>query len=166
MPIGTFLSIEASYTTGPNDLRVTNDSLSPRETRSYGVHANIASLDVVAHAPFHRFGFHPYGVAGLDYIRYAPTAAGNQVAATEGFGSVNPATLAADIKLGMNLGFGVERKLFPHVTLRLDVRDHVTSSPNFGLAANAPTAPIFPTSGYAQNVVYTAGIVIHFQRKK
>jgi hypothetical protein len=166
IPVGQILEVEATYTTGSNNLQLTNDSLTPRQLRSYGVVEHMGSLDAVGHAPVARWGFHPYAAAGLDYTRYAPTAAGNQVAATYGWAAVTPATLAADIKLGMNVGFGVERKLAPHVTFRLDIRDHITSAPNFGLAANAPTAPIFPVSGYAQNVVYTAGIVVHFEKKK
>ena len=165
VPIGKILEIQAAYTTGPDNLQITDTSLSPRQLRSYGVESHIGSVGVLGYAPFSRLGFRPYGVAGFDYLRYAPTAAGNTVAATQGFGAVNPATLAADTKVGMNLGFGVEHKLLRNVALRLDIRDHVCSSPNFGLPPRDPTSAIFPVSGYAQNVVYTAGIVFHFAKK-
>ncbi|MGD1156580.1 MAG: outer membrane beta-barrel protein [Terriglobia bacterium] len=166
VPLGKILGVEAAYASGPNDLRVTNISLNPTVTTVYGVRNNVGSVDLVAHAPFSRFGFRPYLAVGWDYHRFAPTLVGKTQAESQGFGAVSTATLVATNKLGVNCGGGVEHKISRRVSFRLDVRDHLTGSPTFGLPAQAPTGAIFPVSGLAQNVVYSAGIVVHFGKKK
>jgi len=166
VPLGKILGVETAYASGPNDLRVTNISLNPTVTTVYGVRNNVGSVDLVAHAPFSRFGFRPYLAVGWDYHRFAPTLVGKTQAESQGFGAVSTATLVATNKLGVNCGGGVEHKISRRVSFRLDVRDHLTGSPTFGLPAQAPTGAIFPVSGLAQNVVYSAGIVVHFGKKK
>jgi hypothetical protein len=166
VPLGKILGVEAAYASGPNDLRVTNTSLNPTVTTAYSARNNVGSVNLVAHAPFARLGFRPYLTVGWDYHRFAPTLAGKEQAESRGFGAVSTATLSATNKLGVNCGGGIEHKIFRRVSLRLDVRDHLTGSPTFGLPAQASTGATFPVSGLAQNVVYSAGIVVHFGKKK
>ena len=68
-------------------------------------------MDAVGRAPFSRFGFHPYGAGGLDYIRYSPTAAGNHVAATQRLRGRHSRDPGGRTQIGDESGFGVERKL-------------------------------------------------------
>jgi outer membrane protein W len=165
VPLGKILAVEAAYASGPNDLRVTNISLNPTVTTVYGVRNHVGSINLVVHAPFSRLGFRPYLTAGWEYHRFAPTLAGVATASSQGFGAVSTATLSATNKLGANCGGGVEHKIFRRVSLRLDLRDHLTGSPTFGLPPQASTGATFPVSGLAQNVVYSAGIVVHIGKK-
>jgi hypothetical protein len=166
VPIGKILGVEAAYASGPNDLRVTNISLNPTVTIAYGMRNRVGSINLVAHAPFAPLGFRPYLTAGWEFHRFAPTLIGVAAASSQGFGAVSTATLSATDKLGVNCGGGIEHKVFRRVSLRLDLRDHLTGSPTFGLPAQSSTGAIFPVSGLAQNVVYSAGIVVHFGKKK
>jgi hypothetical protein len=166
VPLGKILAVEATFASGHNNLVVANTSLNPVATTTYSVRNNVASVDLLAHAPFSRLGFRPYLAVGWDYHRYAPTLAGKETAESQGFGAVSTATLVATDKLGMNCGGGIEHKIFRRVSLRLDVRDHFSGSPTFGLPPQSSIRAIFPAKGLAQNVVYSAGLVIHFGKRK
>jgi outer membrane protein W len=166
VPLGKILGIEVAYASGHNDLRLTNVTLYPEVSTQYSVRNNVGSAGLVAHAPFSRFGFRPYLAVGWDYHRYAPTLAGKEHAILVGFGAVSTATLVTSNKLGVNGGGGLEHKISQRVTFRLDIRDHLTGSPTFGLPAHATTSAIFPVRGFAENVVYSAGIVVHIGKKK
>jgi hypothetical protein len=166
VPLGKILAVEATFASGHNNLLVANTSLNPVVTTTYSVRNNVASVDLLAHAPFSRFGFRPYLAIGWDYHRYAPTLAGKETAASQGFGAVSTATLVATDKLGMNCGGGIEHKILRRVSLRVDVRDHFSGSPTFGLPPQSSISAIFPAKGLAQNVVYSAGLVIHFGKRK
>jgi hypothetical protein len=165
VPLGSILGIETAYTTGPNNLQLTDTSVTPRQVRTYAVEMHSGNVNVIAHAPFSKYGFRPYATAGLEYNEYVPTSAGIATALQLGFGAVSTATLTTSSKIGVNFGFGVERKLLRRVNLRLDVRDHMVGSPNFGLPPDDPTSAIFPVTGSAHNVEYSVGIVFHVSRK-
>jgi outer membrane protein W len=81
-------------------------------------------------------------------------------ALTKGFAADSTAQINHNDKLGINLGVGLDRKLTKRLTFRIDVRDHVTSSPAFGLP-NTYSYANYPVSGRANNIVYTAGILFH-----
>jgi outer membrane protein W len=166
VPLGKILAVEATYSSGNNNLRVTNTSLEPDQTIQYGVRNKVGSVGLVAHAPFSRWGFHPYATLGWDYHRFAPTLAGKKEAEAQGFAAAGWAKLKFTDKLGLNCGVGVERKISRRLSLRLDVRDHFSGSPTFGLPPQSSTSAIFPAKGLAQNVVYSAGLVIHFGKRK
>ena len=48
------------------------------------------------------------------------------------------------------------------LALRLDVRDHVTGTPRFGLPQDLISGAIFPISGSAHSVEIAAGFTLHF----
>jgi hypothetical protein len=96
----------------------------------------------------------------VEYDRFSPTQAAINLATNHGFGAVSTALINHNDKFGFNMGVGVDRKIFKRLSLRIDVRDHVTSSPAFGLP-NSYSAAVFPVAGRANNIVYTAGIVFH-----
>ena len=160
VPYNKILSIEAAYSFGPNDLIVTNTNVFPHVGVVYPVRDSIASLSAVFHAPFAFHGLRPYGEAGGEHDRFTPTPAAITTAKTHGFGAVSTAAINANTKFGLNFGGGLDRKIMKRVTLRLDVRDHITSPPAFGLP-NPQSAADFPVTGRAHNIEYTAGIVFH-----
>jgi len=165
VPLGKIFAIETSYTWGPNNLLVTNTSLFPHVGTVYPVRVHILTISAVARAPFQVVGFRPYGAAGWDYARYAPTIDAQVIANNQGFGAVSYAQLTDTKRVGFSLGVGVEHKIAGKLNFRLEARDHIASSPNYGLPAAATTSAIFPVSGYANNVVYTAGLIYRFGKK-
>lgn len=164
VPYGKMLSIESAYTYGPNNLIVTNENLFPHAGQLYPVRAYIGSLDAVVHAPFSFLKVRPYGVAGVEYDRFSPTDAASATAKSSGFAAVSTTTMTHNDKLGLNIGIGLDRKLMKRISFRIDVRDHVTGAPAFGIPPR-PTGDsmgaAYPISGRANNIVYTAGFVFH-----
>jgi len=166
VPYGKLLSIESAYTYGPNNLFVTNTNLFPHVPVEYQAHTYMGSLAAVVHAPFAVVHFKPYVEGGIEYDRFSPTQAAITLAKNQGFGAVSTAIINRNDKFGFNFGAGVDRKIFKRLSLRIDLRDHVTSSPAFGLPpqssqASGTAIATFPIKGRANNIVYTAGIVFH-----
>ena len=65
-------------------------------------------------------------------------------------------------KFGLNMGGGLDRKLTKRLTFRIDLRDHVTGSPAFGLPGQfAIVLRFFPSPGAPIIIEYTAGFVFH-----
>ncbi len=163
IPYGKLVSVETAYTYGPNDLAVTNTNLFPHVATVYASRTYIGSLSAVLHAPVSLFHVRPYGEAGVEYDRFSPTPAAITLANNQGFASVSTAIITHNDKFGMSLGGGLDRKLTKRLTFRIDLRDHITSSPAFGLPPrpSVDSNASFPASGRGNNIVYTAGIVFH-----
>ncbi len=159
VPLGKILGVEGSYTKVRNNLVITDYGLSTPRESGYGIHDQRLSGDLVAHAPRSFLGFKPYLAAGLEYDRFSPVGPSSDIFS----GFVNVALGAAN-KVGVNYGGGVDMKLLPYLNLRLDVRDHLTSTPTYGLPSSSGTGPYFPVSGAAHDLEYSAGIVLHFKK--
>ena len=162
-PYGRILSIEMSYMGGPNNLNVTNIQVYPRKGVVYPVRVYTGNLSAIIHVPYSFMHLRPYVDGGVEYDRFAPTTAAISYATNHGFASASTASLTHNNKLGVSAGFGVERKLTKRLALRVDLRDHVTSSPAFGLPPS-PTSgnPVgYPVIGRGNDIAYTAGIVLH-----
>jgi outer membrane protein W len=121
------------------------------------------SLSAVFHAPFSYRHFRPYAEGGVEYDRYTPTRGAIATARNHGWATVNTALLTHNDKFGMNVGVGIDRKFTKRITFRIDLRDHITSSPAFGIppAQTEASIAIFPVKGRANNIMYTAGILYH-----
>jgi hypothetical protein len=160
--------LEFAYGYSQNNLRLTNDSTNPVETKSYGLRDNRFSGDLVVHYPSAFHNARPYFVAGAEYDHYSPTSAATSLATTTGFGYYPTAKLSSEGDGGVNFGGGIDYKLTEKVGLRLDVRDHFTSSPTLGLPYGPTlTSPAwYPVSGKASNIEYSIGIVYHFGGEK
>ena len=159
-PLNKILGFEAAYASGRNNLRLTNLT-SLNRTAGFGVGSHRLSGNLVLHAPIALLRLRPYLTAGIEYDRFSPARGAETVVATSGFTGSTSVTLNADNKLGFNYGGGVEWKLLRHLGLRLDVRDHVTGSPRFGLSMQSGVTGAFPVSGTAQGIEYSAGVVLH-----
>lgn len=165
-PIFKTLSAEGSYSMFRNNLAVTNfiNSTTPNDVIGYGIRGQRISIDANAHSAGPIRGVRPYLVFGLDLNRFSPTSEGAALAQTRGFNGVPGTVLKSDDKLGYNFGFGLDISLTRILAVRLDARDHRFSSPTYGLPSTASSGftAYDPISGTASNLVYSAGIVIHF----
>lgn len=151
--LGKILSVEGAYGYGSNNLRMTN--LGTSQELTYGVRTQRVSGNLLAHSPISFPGVRPYATAGLEYDHLGPTSQANTLAFTQGFAG-QLVTLGASNKLGFNYGGGVEWGFLPTLALRLDVRDHVTGTPTYGLSSFQ-----FPISGAAHDVETSVGITFH-----
>ncbi|MGH9328544.1 MAG: outer membrane beta-barrel protein [Terriglobia bacterium] len=149
VPLNGLLSVEGAYGWGQNNLLVT--SFGGFKT-SYGIRNQRISGDLVLHPPVSILGLLPYVDAGPEYDRFSPY--GSAVISLPGFSASGTQVLSTDNKIGFNYGGGVEIKFLPFIGLRLDVRDHVTSSPSFGLPGRY--------SSTAHDLEYSAGLVFNF----
>jgi hypothetical protein len=157
--------VEVSYSFGQNNLKLANLSYSYKPTTSYGLRDNRFSLDLVAHAPGAYHGAHLYAVLGLEYDDFSPTSAAQTLATKIGFAFEPTAKLSSQGNGGANFGGGLDHKVTSKVDLRIDIRDHISSSPTFGLPTSEPsTAGLawFPVKGNASDIVYSIGIVYKF----
>lgn len=148
---GSIFGLEGAYGWGQNNLSVTQVGTNPGLEQSFIIRHQRASGDLVLHVPF--IIVSPYALAGIEYDRFSPY--GYTHVSLPGFTTTTGGQiLSSSNKLGFNYGGGLEFKVFPFVGLRLDVRDHVTGSPNFGLPGHY--------NATAHDVEYSAGIVVHF----
>jgi hypothetical protein len=161
--------LEGSYGFGQNNLRLSNLSFTPVEVKSYGLRDNRFSGDLVARYPGSYRGTHPYVVFGVEYDRFSPTSSASSLAKTTGFGYASVATLSSQGKVGVNFGGGIDWRGSRRFGLRLDIRDHLTGSPTFGMPTAQPSTtglPWFPATGRASNMEYSIGIMYRFGREK
>jgi hypothetical protein len=161
-PLRKNLGVEGSYAYIGNTLVITNffNSAVPNSQTGYDIADQRVSLDGVAHSPKAFKGVRPYISAGVEYDRFAPM--GHAAATAKGgFNGVPNTVLSPDDKFGYNFGGGLEIKLFRMVAVRVDLRDHLTGSPTFGLPAKATTGftAYYPISGSAHHVEASAGFV-------
>ncbi|HET7212692.1 MAG TPA: outer membrane beta-barrel protein [Terriglobia bacterium] len=165
-PIFKTLSAEGSYSRFRNNLAVTNyfNSTTPNEEIGYGIQGQRVMLDANAHSakPFKKV--RPYLVFGLDLDRFAPTSEGAALAQSRGFNGVPRTVLNSTDKLGYNFGFGLDISLTHMLAVKVDARDHRVATPAYGLpqSASSGVTAYYPVSGKMNDLVYSAGFVIHF----
>ncbi len=150
------LGFEGSYGIGGNNLRVADLTVTPSLVWSYGVRAQRYSGNAVLHSPVGLGGLRPYLTGGLEYDRLGPTTQAKKLSFAQGFAGQSGTGLGASNLLGVNVGGGVEWGLFPALGLRLDLRNHITGTPTYGLAS-----AFYPVSGKANNLEISAGITVH-----
>jgi opacity protein-like surface antigen len=160
--------LEFSYGYSQNNLDLTETYIQPYPTKSYGLRDNRFSGDLVIHSPSTFHNARPYLVLGAELDRYTPTSAALTLANTTGFAYASVAKLYPEDDGGVNIGGGIDYKLTSRLSVRLDVRDHVTPSPTLGLPYGQTTTStaFFPISGDAHSIQYSIGLVYHFGREK
>ena len=128
-------SFELAYTLGQDRLNVANYNYSYHPRTSYSLWNNRVSADLVLHLPYNYHSGHPYVVGGVEYDRFSPTTEATRVATTQGFAFTPSAGryLGTDSGGGVNGGAGIDWTLTSKIFLRMDVRDHVVSSPRMGM---------------------------------
>jgi opacity protein-like surface antigen len=164
VPYNKFLSIEVGYTQGPNNLVLTNTNVfphtSPASVTVFPVNDYLGTLSAVVHAPVSYRHFRPYGEVGVEYDRFTPTRSAIIDGVQNGWAATSTALITHNDKFGFNVGGGLDRKLTKRITFRIDARDHVSSSPAFGLP-NSYSAADYPVKGHCHDLVYTAGFMYH-----
>jgi opacity protein-like surface antigen len=169
-PFYKIFGIEVSYGLGPNNLEINDTQYSYSLIKGYGVRNNRFSADIVGHVPGVWRGIRAYGVLGVEYDVFAPTSSAKTLAKTEGFACSTPAhtycsaTLSSQGEAGFNVGAGLDYKVAKKIDLRLDVREHMFSSPTYGLPStySSASSAYFPISGSAHDLEYSIGIVYRF----
>ncbi len=156
--------LEGSFGYGQNNLKLSKLDVNPVLIKSYGLRDSRVSGDLVVHSPSTYRGARPYFVLGAEYDRFSPSPSATTLATTTGFAFANVAKLASEGDGGVNFGGGIDLKMSTKLGLRLDVRDHVTSSPTLGLPyGQTPSSrAYFPISGPAHDIEYSIGLVYHF----
>jgi opacity protein-like surface antigen len=163
------IGLEGSFAYGQNNLKLTNLNTNPITEKGYGLRTARISADIVLRSPSAYRGVYPYAVAGVEYDLFNPTGAAQTLATTQGFAFEPVAKLSSQGAIGANIGGGLEWEASSNIDLRLDVRDHFTTSPTFGLPTSQPSTaglPWFPVTGNAQNIEISIGIVYHFHGRK
>jgi hypothetical protein len=164
VPYGKLISFESAFTYGPNNLVVENVNIFPHSGVVYPVDTYIGSLDGVFHAPFDIKHFRPYAVGGVEYDHYSPTQSATDFALDHGFAGASTTYMTHNDKVGLNVGIGLDRKIVKRLNFRIDVRDHVTGAPAFGIPPK-PTfdslGAFYPATGRVNNLVYEIGLVYH-----
>ena len=163
------IGLEGSFGYGQDNLRLTNENTSPYTTRGYGLRDARVSVDILLHSPSAFKGVYPYAVAGVEYDYYNPSGAAQTLATSQGFAFEPVAKLSSQGSAGVNFGGGFDWKASSNFDVRIDVRDHITATPSFGLPNTQPNTaglPWFPVTGNATNIEYSIGIVYHFGRRQ
>ena len=164
--LSKILGFEGAYSFGANDLDITNLTADPNTTTRFGIRVQRVSGNIVLHSRQLISGLRPYATAGLEYVRFSPTDDAKETASTAGgFGSTAQVDVRPDNRFGFNYGAGLEWRLSRVLGLRLDVRDHLTGSPHYQLPTTGSTTGMFPVSGIAHDLEYSAGLVFYFGKK-
>ena len=168
VPFYKIFGIEGSYGIGSNNLEVNRLGYPYTLIKAYSVRNSRFSGDIVGHVPGSWRGIRAYGVAGVEYDRFAPTSHAQTLAASQGFAHAPSAKLASQGQTGYNIGGGLDYKVTSKVDLRLDARYHSFGSPTYGLpsAATTASAAYFPIGGSAHDVEYSIGLVYRFGKSQ
>lgn len=154
---------EGTYSFSSNGLQVTQ--VAPAAVQNFGIHLHQFTGNALYFFTARDKTFRPFLTAGLGLSTFSPTSGAKMAAAQDFLGQ--PAVLASTSTFDFNFGAGIESRPWQHFGLRLDVRDHVSGIPRFGLpeVASSPGAPFFPVSGRAQDFEITTGFVYYFVAK-
>jgi hypothetical protein len=93
--------------------------------------------------------------AGPGWAGCSPNSAARDVAARQQF-IEGPAALSGSNKLDFNFGAGAQWKLTRVLGARLDIRDHVSKIPTFGLSTG-----LFPVFGAAEDLEAAIEVVLY-----
>lgn len=155
-------AVEGASSYGRNNLRVFDLGTTTRE-RAFGTRVH-----QVVDNPLYLFAgsksnFRPFLTAGAGLIRYSPTDKARGAPAINF--SDKPATISRSSNTQFSYGRGVETKVGRWFGLRLDLRDHVSGIPRFGVPRTpaAGVTDFFSVSGSVHDVEASAGFVIYLQ---
>jgi len=152
---------EGTYSFSSNGLHVTR--VAPAAVQDFGVHLHQLTGNGLYFFTARDKSFRPFVTAGVGLSRYSPTSDAKVTAASQSFLN-QPAVLASTSSFNFNFGGGIESRPWDHFGLRLDLRDHLTAIPRFGLpqSATSPLSPFFPVQGRAQDFEITTGLIYYF----
>ncbi len=158
LDLGEHWAAEGMYSFNTNDLRVTD----PGAARTFDLRLHHFAGNAVyfSNPPFSIF--RPFATFGMGISRFSATGDA-KVAAIQGF--LDDSVILRDRnKFTVNLGVGIEAKLWEQVAVRFDFRDYISGMPRLGLPKEPPSpgAPFFPVSGLINRFELSVGVVLYF----
>jgi Outer membrane protein beta-barrel domain len=162
--LGEHWGAEGTYSFSANGLQVTQTA--PASVRNFGVHLHQITGNALYFFTAPDKALRPFLTAGVGVSRYSPTSDAKLAAAQDFLGQ--PAVLTSNSTFNFNFGAGIESRPWEHFGLRLDVRDHLSAIPRFGLpqSAASPASAFFPVSGRAQDFEIATGLTYYFTGAK
>ena len=154
-------ALEGAYSFGSNTWHVTEELGTPTaEHRAFSIHQHrlTGSLLRFLNSSSDRVSF--FVLVGGGLVRFSPTDGARRRAAHEFVNNPAP-NIQADNKWSAHLGTGFEAKLAEHWGVRLEVEDHISPIPRFGLPKTNPGggADFYPVSGVIQDIEPSFGLV-------
>ena len=150
-------AVEAAYSYGTNNLRITDLGEVPPRVVGFGTRVHDVSGNALYFLDLSGTRLRPFLTAGIGFARYNPTSQAKAAAVALTF-TGEPTVINGTNQPDFNFGAGVEATLTDHWGARFDLRDHLTGLPTFGV-----TKALFPVSGTAQNIEYSVGVVFHLR---
>ncbi len=155
-------SLEGSYSFSGNDLRITELDEVPPEERFFGigVHQFVFNGLYYITPPGETLRF--FLTAGIGWVRFSPSETAQILALVDKFID-DSASIRTSNKFGFNFGAGMETRANEWLGVRVDIRDHITGYPRFGLpeTSTGPGSVFFPVEGVLHNTEVSAGVVFY-----
>jgi len=155
-------SLEGTYSVSGNDLRITELDEVPPEERFFGigVHQFIFNGLYYINPPGETLRF--FFTAGIGWVRFSPSETAKIFALVDKFIN-DSASIRSSNKFGFNFGAGMETRVNEWLGIRVDLRDHITGYPRFGLpeTSSGPGSVFFPVEGVLHNTEVSAGVVFY-----
>lgn len=156
-------SVEGVYGFGTSNLDVTTTGNNP-QTSAFGVREHEVQANVMHFFTGSSSHLRPFLSTGIGVAHFAPTSAAKTQASFQFIDS--PATLSSDNKLSVTIAGGIEARSRHRIGLRLDVMDHISGIPTYGVpqTSSGPGAASYPVSGIVHNIQVEAGLVLYLWR--
>ncbi|HXN53553.1 MAG TPA: hypothetical protein VN943_16595 [Candidatus Acidoferrum sp.] len=156
-------SVEGVYGFGTSNLKVTDLGTNP-QTNAFGVKEHEVQFNVLNFFTGSGSHLRPFLVTGVGDAHFVPTDAAKAKAANAFISS--PAQIAATNNVNLTLGGGFEARARGRLGLRVDVTDHISAVPTFGVpqTSSGQGGAVYPVSGIVHNIQVEAGLVIYLWR--
>jgi hypothetical protein len=156
-------SVEGVYGFGTSNLKVTNLGGTP-QTTGFGVKEHEVQFNVLQFFTGSGSHLRPFLTTGVGDAHFGPTDAAKVKAANQFIGS--PAQIAATNNVNLTLGGGFEARARGRIGLRVDVTDHISAVPTFGVpqTSSGTGGAFYPVSGVVHNIQVQAGLVVYLWR--
>lgn len=157
-------SVEGVYGFGTSNLKVTNAGNTP-QTNAFGIKGHEVQFNILNYFTGSGSLLRPFLTTGVGDAYFDPTSAAKTQAANNFIDS--PAQISGTNKISLTLGGGLEARSRHRLGLRIDVTDHITAVPNFGLPQSAPQqgGAFYPVTGIVHNIQAEAGLVFYLWRE-
>jgi hypothetical protein len=154
-------AVEAAYAFGGNTWHVTEELGTPTaEHRAFSIHQHqlTGSLLRFLNSRSDRVNFFVLFGGGL--VRFNPTDGAKARAAREFVNNPAP-NIQASNEWTVQAGIGLEANLSSHWGIRIDVQDHISPLPRYGLPKTNPGggADFYPQGGVIQDIEPSVGLV-------
>lgn len=157
------LSLEGVYGFGTSNLTVTKMTATP-QTNAFGVREHELQVNILHFFTGSSSHFRPFLTTGIGDAHFGPTDAAKAKAAVQFID--DPAQISSTNKVSFTLGGGLEARSSHRIGLRLDLTDHISGIPTYGVpqTAAAPGSAFYPVNGTVHNIQLEAGLVFYLWR--